>query len=91
MSTLTFDRRVAGIPCQVEVLSFEGSYSPAKVDADPGSCYPAEYPEIDWRLLDRRGYPAPWLEAKLTDTERDEIENQCFVLTKKDHYDDYDY
>jgi hypothetical protein len=90
MSILTFDHRVAGMPCKVEILSIDGDYVPAKTNADPDSCYPAEYPEIEWQLLDRRGRPAPWLEAKLTSTEREEIEHQCFVLTKKESYHEYD-
>lgn len=83
---------IAGIPCQIETLSIEGDFVPAKVDADPDSCYPAEYPEIDWRILDRKGYPAPWLETKASDAERREVEtlllNEFKALHRKPH-DDY--
>lgn len=64
--------RIQGIPCQVE-LSVSGRYVPAKVNADPDDCYEAEYPEVELTVLDRRGYPAPWLAAKMTSAEEDKI------------------
>ena len=39
------------------------------------------YTEIEYRLLDRRGYPAPWLEKKVDTEEHDRI-YQAIV----DHY-----
>lgn len=47
----TFDTRVDGIPCKCQV------------DFAPPS--QAQIDEFDFRLLDRKGYLAPWLERKL--------------------------
>lgn len=65
--------RISGIPCEVELLSIRGRYAPAKTDAPPEQCYPAEFPEVEFAILDRRGYPADWLEAKMTQAERQRI------------------
>lgn len=32
------------------------------------------YSEVEFDVLDRRGRPAPWLERKLTDADRERIE-----------------
>lgn len=61
--------RVAGIPCQVRVLWAE-AYRPAYLWGPPERCYPAEGPECEWEITDRRGRHAPWLEKKLTDQDR---------------------
>ncbi len=66
--------RAAGIPALAGVFSyayqapFRGS--PYRCDSD-WDYYGCE--EIEWELLDRRGCPAPWLERKLTKTDREEI------------------
>lgn len=73
MST-QFEVRVAGIPAQVRVdrfLRVKGSHSrnaPSDLDFHG-------YTEVDFTILDRRGRPAPWLEWKMTDAEKDRINN----------------
>jgi len=62
---------VSGIPCGV-VLDNISSGHPAR-----GPYYgrhgmtswgdPEDPPEVEWHLVDRRGYRAAWLEEKLTD------------------------
>jgi len=71
----TIDTRIQGIPCQIE-YTVKGRYVPAKTNADPDSCYEAEYPEIEFEVLDQRGRPAPWLARKLTDNDTQRIETQ---------------
>lgn len=61
----TIDARVAGIPCQIGVLRF-----------DAPSVY--GWANIDWQLLDRRGRPAAWLERKLDNAARREVEQAVF-------------
>jgi len=34
------------------------------------------YTEMEWELLDRKGYPAKWLENKLTDDDIERIESE---------------
>ena len=68
---------VAGIPCTVGVSYFDnvvGSYSyNAASDLDYHG-----YTEIEFDLLDRKGRPAPWLERKLNNAERERIEQLIY-------------
>lgn len=69
---------VAGIPCQAGVIYFDhtdGSYS---YNADSDHDYYG-YSEIDWELLDRKGYVAgKWLTDKMTKRDAEEIEEKIF-------------
>lgn len=72
---MTFDTYICGIPCQVKVTRYlvvKGSYSR---DAASDMDYYG-YTEMDYEILDRRGYPAAWLESKLTEGERRRIEDE---------------
>lgn len=73
--------RINEIPCTVD-YTIRGKYKPTKIDADPDSCYEAEYPEVEFTVCDRNGRPAPWLEAKMTDEDRQRIENE--ILEQRD-------
>lgn len=64
---------VCGIPAVASVTYFSRGAA-AIYAADPGESYPAEPAEVAFRVLDRAGRPAPWLEAKLTDDEVHRIE-----------------
>ncbi len=69
--------RCAGIPCLARVTTYKvvppwkGSALTAPSDMDYHG-----YTEVEFDLLDRRGRPAPWLEAKLTSKETEKIEEQ---------------
>ncbi len=66
--------RVAGIPCIARVTHFyrqapwRGSAHTCDSDLDYYG-----YTECEFDILDRRGRPAPWLERKATDQDRDRI------------------
>lgn len=68
---LTFDHRIAGIPCVIRVDHF------FRQDADIGTwssdldC--SGYIEAEYTICDRRGRPAPWLERKRTPDDDTEI------------------
>lgn len=67
------DHRISGIPCQIEVTEFFRHYIPyaalrEDADFDEGVSY-----EIDYQVLDRKGYKADWLENKVTSAEHDKI------------------
>lgn len=64
-----------GIPAIARVLHYRPG-SPGYLSGPPELCYPPEPTELEWALLDRRGRPAPWLERKLTDAERERIERE---------------
>jgi len=67
-----FNDRVAGIPCQVEVVYYE-PYDPGVTSGPPEHCYPPEGGDFEVELYDRKGYRARWLEAKLTADELDRL------------------
>jgi len=73
----TFNTRAAGIPCQVGVTSWD-KFVPARICGPVELCYPAEGGDGTWELLDLRGRPAHWLEAKLTPADQDRIEREVF-------------
>jgi hypothetical protein len=77
------DNTVDGIPCQIAVTHFseiKGSYSyNAASDID----YYGET-QLDWCVLDRKGYHAPWLESKLTDSEICRIEEEVVEWIHED-------
>lgn len=58
---------VAGIPCQCEVLEYQ-PYQPMRITGSGyGDAEPPEDEVFEFRLLDLNGYPAAWLEKKVTD------------------------
>lgn len=82
-----FEARVCGIPCIVAVLYWE-PYALAKISGPPEDCCPEEGGCGEWELRDRRGRPAPWLERKLDDEERQRIDELVFerMETPRDGY-----
>lgn len=72
-----FEYTCCGIPCIIRVLSWE-SHRPAYIGGPPENCYPAEGGEGEWEVLDCRGRPAPWLEAKMSHKERLRIDEAVF-------------
>ena len=73
-SAYDFESHVQGIPCKVKV-TYTTPYIPESWNG------PAEGGDFEFELLDRRGYPAKWLEKKLTpkDVERLEKEYEEYV------------
>jgi hypothetical protein len=63
----TITTQIAGIPCQLRVTYWEATTTATWYT-------PAEGGDIEYEVLDRRGYPAPWLERKLTDLDRQRLE-----------------
>lgn len=82
MSLLTFNHRIKGIPCQIEVTYFhyQPPYvgSPHKCDSD--SDYYG-YTELEYSVLDSKGYEAgDWLVGKIDGDERAAIESAALEL-----------
>jgi len=72
---MIIETRIAGIPCLIEadVIVQKGSYSRnAPSDWDYHGWVEVE----SLIVLDRRGRPAPWLEAKMTDKDIQRIEEE---------------
>lgn len=67
------DCRIAGIPCKVQMTRcFVQRPLGPNCDSDL-DCY--GYTDVEFDVLDRNGRPAPWLERKMSEAERVEIEN----------------
>lgn len=69
------ESRIAGIPCLIDptrCMVVKGSYS---YNAPSDHDYYG-YSEIEFDVYDRKGYPATWLENKMTDADRERIEEQ---------------
>jgi len=71
---------VDGIPCQIKVDRLFTQKPNSRAD-NPDDYY--GYTEIDFTVCDRKGYPAAWLEAKMTTEDVERIENE--ILTN--YYD----
>jgi hypothetical protein len=68
------DTKIAGIPCKIEVLSYfkqEPFRGPAEKCDNDMDYY--GYSDIDYRILDRKGYHAPWIEAKVSEKDKEKI------------------
>jgi len=76
------DSTVCGIPCGIWIGTIDitkGNYSPQAETPD-------EYhghQDIGFKVLDRSGYPAPWLQAKLTDDDISRIEGEILESLKE--------
>lgn len=66
--------KIQGIPCLIDCTSiFTQKPLGPNCDSD-WDCY--GYSEIEFAVYDRKGYPAAWLENKITSEDRTRIEDQ---------------
>ena len=78
------ETRIAGIPCRVEMTHcFVQRPLGRNCDSDL-DCY--GYSEVEFDVLDRNGRPAPWLEKKLSENERSEIEGLLLEEARDEWY-----
>jgi hypothetical protein len=80
---INMETRIAGIPCQIRVDYFyisEGSYSPRA--ETPDEYYGGQ--EIEFTVLDRKGYKASWLARKMTDEDTARIQNEIIKYYEND-------
>mgnify|MGYP001097107250 CR=1 FL=1 len=79
--SVIIESTVKSIPCKIRVDDYykvKGSYSyNAPSDFDYRG-----YEEINYTVLDRKGYEAPWLEKKI-----DELEDERIKIMISDYYD----
>ena len=67
-----FPYRIAGIPCLIDVKYYE-PVVPGRKFGPPEHCYEDEGGYAEYDVCDVRGRPAPWLESKMTNAERDRV------------------
>lgn len=74
---------ISGIPCSIHIDTFI-VVKPWK--GSPQTCPSADdfygYTDIEFTILDRNGYNAPWLSNKLTQSDQDRIESE--ILTYRE-------
>ena len=70
---MTFMTTVAGIPCRCRVTFYSPGAPMRTTGSGFGDADPDEPEEFEFDILDRRGYPAAWLEAKLTDDDSERL------------------
>ena len=70
---MIFDTRVAGIPCQCQVLAYSPPRPMCITGSGFGDALPPEEEVFEFQLLDTQGKYAPWLERKLTQGDRDRL------------------
>lgn len=76
------DTHVSGIPCGIRVDQLDGQTGDPGNDASDwdhdGWC------DIEFTVLDRQGYPAPWLQAKMTAADLARIEGEILASRKEE-------
>ena len=84
-----FEHRIAGIPCIIAVTYFHNT--PAwrgSAHTCPSSEDYYGYTELEYDVLDRKGYKAAWLEKKVTADDETEINATALELLGGGDYDD---
>lgn len=75
---MQFRHRIAGIPCRCDILFYTPTKPMQVTGSGMGDCTPPEEEEFEFRLLNLRGYPIPWLEKKMTDQDILDIRKKFF-------------
>ena len=81
---MSFPTTVNGIPCLCEITD----YSPA-VSAAPHAAHAPEGARLDFRITDRKGYKAPWLEKLLDKQQSERIEEEIHLMREAEIYEAY--
>ena len=71
------ESNIAGIPCLIRVISCNvvAPHKGSKYSCDSDSDYYG-YADIEFSVLDRKGYKTLWLEKKMTSKDKERIENE---------------
>lgn len=81
--TPDLETRIAGIPCGIVVDSFfeqpQHKGSPLTCNSD-WDFY--GYVDVEWHVVDRRGYLAAWLQSKMTQDDADRIKKKLLKQRK---------
>lgn len=82
---MQIESRIQGIPCLIEVTTlsvvkpWRGS-----IDKCPSSDDYYGYTEVEFNVLDRKGYKAPWLEKKMSVNDLKRIESEILEQSGDD-------
>ena len=79
------DTRIAGIPCQIKIdYYFRQKPLGPQADSDV-DCY--GYTDAEYTVLDRRGYPAMWLQRKIDQRTADRIMELIYDYKEQENDD----
>lgn len=70
-NNFTIESRIQGIPCLIEILSFF-KCAPCRWADNPDEYY--GYTDVEYTVLDRKGYTADWLARKMSKEDQWKIE-----------------
>lgn len=68
---MEMETRISGIPCVIRLARYFRQKPNTRAD-NPDDYY--GYVDLEWQVCDRNGRPAPWLDKKLTASDRRRIE-----------------
>ena len=71
---MIFNSHIQGIPCQIEITHYT---PPERGFITCMSSEPLDPGELEWQVLDRKGYRARWLENKLTREDESRINDEA--------------
>ena len=81
---MIFPSKVSGIPCQVRIRDFSRAVPERAYGM--GGADPPEPAAVSFEVLDRKGYKAPWLSAKMDEADSSRIEEECFIMLEGELY-----
>ena len=80
-----FASNVCGIPCIIKVDNyFKQSAWNGSAHSCPSDLDYYGYEEVDYSVLDRKGYPAAWLERKVTPKEHRRITEEISDVMREE-------
>ena len=84
---MLFDTRINGIPCQCEVTGYSPGRPMKIYGTGFGDAHPPEYPEFEFNILDRKGYKANWLQAKMTRDDKSRLQDEYEAAALAERFD----
>ena len=83
---MIFTTKIAGIPCQCEVI-FHTKPEPMRITGSGfGDAEPPVLEDIEFEILDRRGRKAPWLARKLTQADDYRLMEEFNLIQQGERY-----
>lgn len=83
---MIFGTKVAGIPCQCEVIGYSPPIPIMITGSGMGDAIPPEPEDFEFRLLDSKGRHAPWLERKLHLDDEDRLLTEYHKSQRLEEY-----
>lgn len=79
---MIFKSTIAGIPCNIEVTWYKEAVPMRVTGTGFGDAEPPEPLEIEFNVLDRQLREAPWLANKMTQADKDRIEEEITIMRR---------